>query len=166
LTDFVGLALGLGLGEPDGFADEEPPEAEAEGEGFAVEPPLLVPEPALSVAFDVAPESLAPSLESLESLESFEVLVGELVALAPGLAEGDGESDCVTHGPGAKGLLGSSAWARCGVIPMPMRTAVGMAASATALPAGTCSLVSNDLRGAAWRGPEDARVLTPSPAAG
>ncbi len=72
-------------------------------------------------------------------------------------------SDWVTQGPGLNGFLGmSSACARCGVRPMPMSTAVGMAASATALPAGTCSLVSSDLRGAAWRGPEVAVARGPS----
>lgn len=81
------------------------------------------------------------------------VLPGSPV-LALSVEEGGGVSDCVTQGPGLNGLLGSSsACARCGVKPMPISTAVGMAASATALPAGMCSLVSRDLRGAACRGP-------------
>jgi hypothetical protein len=44
---------------------------------------------------------------------------------------------------------GSSAWARWGVSPMPMSTAVGMAAMAITLPAGTWILVSSDFLGAA-----------------
>jgi hypothetical protein len=44
---------------------------------------------------------------------------------------------------------GSSAWARCGVSPMPMSTAVGIAAMAITLPAGTWILVSSDFLGAA-----------------
>ncbi|CAM5337707.1 hypothetical protein SALBM311S_08892 [Streptomyces alboniger] len=47
----------------------------------------------------------------------------------------------------------SSASARVGVSPIPMRTAVGIAARAIALPAGTWNLVNSGFLGAAWRGP-------------
>jgi hypothetical protein len=47
----------------------------------------------------------------------------------------------------------SSAWASVGVSPIPMRTAVGMAARAIALPAGMWNLVNSGFLGAAWRGP-------------
>ena len=56
-------------------------------------------------------------------------------------------------GPGANGMSLSSASASLGVSPMPTNTAVGIAASAIALPAGIWSLVSSDFRGAACRGP-------------
>lgn len=80
------------------------------------------------------------------------------VAVSLPAADADEDADGVavgvsvweTQGPALNLLLGiSSAWARCGVKPMPIRTAVGIAASATAFPAGTCSLISSDLRGAA-----------------
>lgn len=135
----LGLALGDGL-SPSGLAD---------GEG--------VPEP-----------SLAPSLPVDPDFASFPLLSVFLASLVScPLAVGDGVSDWETHAPGAKdGVEGSSAWARCGVRPMPISTAVGIAASATAFPAGTCSLVSSDLRGAAWRGPEVALTRGPSLVAG
>jgi len=47
----------------------------------------------------------------------------------------------------------SSAFARVGVSPMPIRTAVGIAARAIALPAGMWNLVNSGFLGAAWRGP-------------
>ncbi|CAM5342780.1 hypothetical protein STENM223S_04826 [Streptomyces tendae] len=46
-----------------------------------------------------------------------------------------------------------SARASVGVNPIPMRTAVGIAAMAIALPAGMWNLVNNGFLGAAWRGP-------------
>ena len=51
----------------------------------------------------------------------------------------------------------SSALASVGVNPMPMRTAVGMAARAIALPAGMWNLVNSGFLGAACRGPVLAR---------
>lgn len=95
------------------------------------------------------------------------VAVGVAVAVAEGVAvgfgfavsaglvlsSGAGSSERVTQGPGAKGMSPSSARASLGVRPMPTNTAVGMAASAIALPAGPWILFSSDLRGAACRGP-------------
>jgi hypothetical protein len=127
----VGVDFGVdfGVGDADGLAD-------GLGAVFAVDVPDAFEEAGLFSA-------LSPALSVLP---------------ADGEAEAVGLSDWETHGPGLKGFLGiSSAWARCGVNPMPIRTAVGMAASATAFPAGTCSLVSSDLRGAAWRGPGGTR---------
>ncbi|CAM5587649.1 hypothetical protein SFUMM280S_08260 [Streptomyces fumanus] len=46
-----------------------------------------------------------------------------------------------------------SARASVGVSPIPMRTAVGIAARAIAFPAGTWNLVNSGFLGAAWRGP-------------
>jgi hypothetical protein len=83
------------------------------------------------------------------------------VALAEAEAEGDGEADgssepssASTHFwySSAVRLLDegwSSACASVGVSPIPMRTAVGMAARAIALPAGTWNLVNNGFLGAA-----------------
>ncbi len=69
------------------------------------------------------------------------VLALSVVVALSAAADGAGVSDCVTQGPGLNGLLGSgSACARCGVKPMPISTAVGMAASATASPAGGVEL--------------------------
>ncbi|CAM5255765.1 hypothetical protein STANM309S_00046 [Streptomyces tanashiensis] len=91
------------------------------------------------------------------------VSVGLTVAVAVGLAlssgfavsvaSGVGSSERVTQGPGAKGTSLSSARASLGVRPMPTNTAVGIAASAIAFPAGPWILFSSDLRGAACRGP-------------
>jgi hypothetical protein len=142
--------------------------AEAEGVedavGVLVLPPpeddeLFVDELADGVGVAVA---LVPAVLSLEDDEDFE----DELALALGVEldedDADGVADSVVseHDVPEKGFFGSSsADARRGVSPMPMSTAVGMAAMAIALPAGTCSLVSSDFLGAAWRGP----VLTRGP---
>jgi hypothetical protein len=49
--------------------------------------------------------------------------------------------------------LSLSAMARLAVNPMPMMTAVGIAAMAITLPAGTWNLANSGFLGAAWRGP-------------
>jgi hypothetical protein len=85
---------------------------------------------------------------------------GDAEGDSPGVtdADGDGEADAdsggssdrVTHGPGAYGMSWlSAASASRGPNPMPTKTAVGIAASAIALPAGICSLVRSDFLGAA-----------------
>ncbi|MGW7008596.1 hypothetical protein ACWGCW_38910 [Streptomyces sp. NPDC054933] len=75
---------------------------------------------------------------------------------AEGELSGDGLSDWLTQWSPLNGFFGSSsACASRGVSPMPIRTAVGIAARAIALPTG--ARVSSDLRGAAWRGPVLAR---------
>jgi hypothetical protein len=157
---FVGLGVGAGavvgavvvpdwgaaeavgaVGAPDEPESEDP--EDAVGSALGVDVP---PEP-------VPPEAVPPEPEPSDALGEAlgsGVAVDPLVLLA--LSLGAGVSDCVTQGPALNVvLLGelSSASARCGVRPMPISTAVGMAASATAFPAGTCSLVSSDLRGAA-----------------
>jgi hypothetical protein len=141
--------------------------AEADAEGVAVGvlvlPPLeddelFVDELADGVGVAVALLLLALSLEDDEDDGDFEDALG--LALEDD-ADGVADSSVVSeHDVPEKGFFGSSsADARRGVSPMPMSTAVGMAAMAIALPAGTCSLVSSDFRGAAWRGP----VLTRGP---
>ncbi len=83
------------------------------------------------------------------SFSSFAVAEGDGVAFGDSLSLGS--SDRVTHGPGAKGMSPlSSARASLGVSPMPTKTAVGIAASASAFfPLGRWSLVSSDFLGAA-----------------
>ncbi|MFE2430905.1 hypothetical protein ACFXJ5_29710 [Streptomyces sp. NPDC059373] len=139
-------------------------EADADGVevavGVLVLPPpeddeLFVDELADGVGVAVALLLLVPSLEDDEDFE--DELALELDEDADGVADSSGVSE---HDVPEKGFFGSSsADARRGVSPMPMSTAVGMAAMAIALPAGTCSLVSSDFLGAAWRGP----VLTRGP---
>jgi hypothetical protein len=139
-------------------------EADAEGVevavGVLVLPPLeddelFVDELADGVGVAVALLLLALSLEDDEDFE--DALGLALEDDADGVADSSVVSE---HDVPEKGFFGSSsADARRGVRPMPMSTAVGMAAMAIALPAGTCSLVSSDFRGAAWRGP----VLTRGP---
>jgi hypothetical protein len=131
--------------------------AEADAEGVAVGvlvlPPLeddelFVDELADGVGVAVALLLLALSLEDDEDDGDFEDALG--LALEDD-ADGVADSSVVSeHDVPEKGFFGSSsADARRGVSPMPMSTAVGMAAMAIALPAGTCSLVSSDFRGAA-----------------
>ena len=92
---------------------------------------------------------------------------GEVLACGPALAlgsgfpeaeaEGEGESDVsgsvrTTHARIRIGRLGTGVReGERGVRPMPTNTAVGIAASAIALPAGICNLVRRDFLGAAWR---------------
>jgi hypothetical protein len=132
-------------------------EADAEGVevavGVLVLPPLeddelFVDELADGVGVAVALLLLALSLEDDEDDGDFEDALG--LALEDD-ADGVADSSVVSeHDVPEKGFFGSSsADARRGVSPMPMSTAVGMAAMAIALPAGTCSLVSSDFRGAA-----------------
>jgi hypothetical protein len=108
--------------------------------------------------------------DAVVSVDAPDVSAGlsvDLPVVALSVDDGVGESDWLTQGPALNGFLGiSSACARCGVKPIPISTAVGMAARATAFPAGTCSLVSSDFRGAACRGPEVALLRDPSLSAG
>lgn len=111
----------------------------------------------LAEGFGVA----ASSLPDASSFSSFAVADGDGVAF--GDSDSLGSSDRVTHGPGANGMSArSSARASLGVSPMPTKTAVGIAASASAfLPLGRWSLVSSDFLGAAWRGPLRSRRSSP-----
>jgi hypothetical protein len=89
-------------------------------------------------------------------------------------ADGDGESDVAAPSSraatqswysSAVRLLEagwSSALASVGVKPIPMSTAVGIAARAIALPAGMWNLVNSGFLGAAWRGPVLPRDLSTS----
>jgi hypothetical protein len=155
VVDGVGLALGVsdvvGAAVVADFGA-----AEAEGSVVAPEDP----EDAVGLALGVG-VPLAPSDALGLALGSGVAVPDPSLVLA--LSVGDGVSDWVTQGPALKDAFDgwSSACAKCGVRPMPMSTAVGMAASATAFPAGTCSLVSSDLRGAAWRGPDVIRDPAP-----
>ncbi|KPC87202.1 hypothetical protein ADL35_08455 [Streptomyces sp. NRRL WC-3753] len=74
---------------------------------------------------------------------------GSGVGVASGSADSDGSSERGTQGPPRGMSALSSARASLGVRPMPTKTAVGIAASANALPAGIWSFVSSDFRGAA-----------------
>jgi len=150
VADAVGLALGVGAAVVADFGA-----AEAVGSVVDSEDP----EDAVGLALGVG-VALVPSDALGLALGSGVAVPDPSLPLA--LSVGDGVSDWVTQGPALKDAFDgwSSACAKCGVRPMPMSTAVGMAASATAFPAGTCSLVSSDLRGAAWRGPD----LIPGPA--
>lgn len=92
-------------------------------------------------------------------------------AASPALAEADGvgeaeASSCEPSSAATQSLYSSavrlladgadallSATACVDVKPMPMRTAVGIAAMAIALPAGMWNLVNSGFLGAAWRGP-------------
>jgi len=186
----VAVALGVAL-EDDVFADEDEDDvvlltpsrffsasptpsgssgfvvelAEAEGVedavGVLVLPPpeddeLFVDELADGVGVAVA---LVPAVRSLED----ELALALGVELDEDDADGVADSVLSEHDVPEKGFFGSSsADARRGVSPMPMSTAVGMAAMAIALPAGTCSLVSSDFLGAAWRGPVPTRGPPPT----
>lgn len=94
-------------------------------------------------------EGFGVAASSLPDASSFAVADGDGVAF--GDSDSLGSSDRVTHGPGANGMSArSSARASLGVSPMPTKTAVGIAASASAfLPLGRWSLVSSDFLGAA-----------------
>jgi hypothetical protein len=87
-----------------------------------------------------------------------------------GLAEADGEalpSSAATQSLYSSAVRlfavgASSACASVGVKPIPISTAVGIAARAIALPAGTWNLVNSGFLGAAWRGPDLARDVSTS----
>jgi hypothetical protein len=148
-SDVVALGLGVGDAVVADFGSAEAVGSVAFAE--CAEDPED-PEDAVALGVGVLPE---PS-DALGLALGSGVAVPDPSSPLAVLSVGDGVSDWLTQGPALNVLDGwSSACARCGVSPMPMSTAVGMAASATAFPAGTCSLVSSDLRGAAWRGPED-----------
>lgn len=126
------------------------------------------------VALSSEPESDEPDDPALpESEASFEeVDDGEGVAFSSdGLelseADGDGEADASSPRAATQSLYSSavrlfavgapepplSARASEDVNPIPMRTAVGIATVAIALPAGMWNLVNSGFLGAAWRGP-------------
>jgi hypothetical protein len=153
--------------------------ADAEGLGVAVSLDVSLPELAeadgVGVALSSEPESdeevFPESEEPEESFDESAVDDGEGVALSSDLSElaeadGDGEAD---ESPSAatQSLYSSavrlfddgdvepplSARASEDVNPIPMRTAVGIATVAIALPAGMWNLVNSGFLGAAWRGP-------------
>jgi hypothetical protein len=139
------------LAEADAEAD-----ADAEGEGVAEEAlglgvlvPLLPLVSFLSVFFEADTEELADGLGVAVA-----VLPDLSLPPADGEADADAVSDAVAHDLPENGFFGSSsACASRGVMPIPISTAVGIAAMAIALPAGICNLVSSDFRGAACLGP-------------
>ncbi|GGN77097.1 hypothetical protein GCM10011579_058970 [Streptomyces albiflavescens] len=122
-ADGVGSAL-----SPEPESDEEvwPEDAEAEGVGSAVSLDLLAEAEGDGVA-----EALAPSSEPVTAATQ------SLYSSAVRLFDDPW----------------SSARASVGVNPIPIRTAVGIAAMATAFPAGMWNLVNSGFLGAAWRGP-------------
>ncbi|WP_246143883.1 hypothetical protein [Actinacidiphila oryziradicis] len=131
-------------------------DADAEGEGVAEEAlglgvlvPLLPLVSFLSVFFEADTEELADGLGVAVA-----VLPDLSLPPADGEADADAVSDAVAHDLPENGFFGSSsACASRGVMPMPISTAVGIAAMAIALPAGICNLVSSDFLGAACLGP-------------
>jgi hypothetical protein len=147
--------------------------ADAEGVGVAVSlPDVLSDADGDGVALSSEPESDEPVLPESElvSEESLDVSAdaeGEGVALSAessdAEAEADGEAEesrAVTQSlySSAVRLFADeepplSASASEDVKPMPMRTAVGIATVAIALPAGMWNRVNSGFLGAAWRGP-------------
>ncbi len=126
---------------------------EAPGVGVASVPESPVPEPWPLPDPSLADLSFSALSFSALSFSAFSFSAFSFSAFS--FACCSAVSGALTHGPFRKGLSGGCglAIASCGVRPMPIRTAVGIAARAIALPAGTCSRVSSGLRGAAWRGP-------------
>ncbi|CAM5272088.1 hypothetical protein SANTM175S_02544 [Streptomyces antimycoticus] len=134
-----------GLGEADGSSSPAPDDgAEEERDGDGVEVALSSSEPALPS--EESSEPLEPSWEpfsgepfassaSLSALSSGRESEASLPPLESSLSASSGWD---THGPALYRSSGRGlAEASCGVSPMPISTAVGMAASAMALPAGT-----------------------------
>jgi hypothetical protein len=162
--------------------------AEADGDGVAVSPAeelvsLLAEADGVGVGVALSsepePEPEPDDEESSEpepvsDPEPEEEADGDGVAVVSsepeGLAEADGDSlpsSAVTQSLYSSTVrlfeVGwSAARARVGVKPMPMSTAVGIAAMAIALPAGTWNLVNSGFLGAACRGP----TLVPAETAG
>jgi hypothetical protein len=148
----AGVDAALSAALPDVLAEED-----AEGAGVA-----LSPEPESG-------EEVLPGAADSDDAEGAGVAWSEdalALALALALAEADGVAvadaslpfTASTHAwySSAVRVLDvawSSAWASVGTKPIPMRTAVGIAAMAIALPAGIWILVSSGFLGAAWRGP-------------
>lgn len=129
----------------------------AEGAGCAPPPrpsPAGSPSPAEADGVGAAEGPVASSLLSLSAFLSLswssesssaatQSLYSSIVRLLSVLADD------------AEGLL--SATANVDVTPIPMRTAVGMAAMTMALPAGMWNLLNSGFLGAAWRCPDLAR---------
>jgi hypothetical protein len=143
---------GFVVAEAEGDGEAEGVDVVEEALGVGVLASLL---PDLSVFLETDAEELADGLGvEVAALPFVPLLLVDLEV------DADGESDAVAHDAPENGFFGSSfACASRGVMPMPISTAVGMAAMAIALPAGICSLVSSDFLGAACLGP----VLTGGP---
>jgi hypothetical protein len=152
------------LADADGVAVEALPPpllcADLLADGVGVDPALSSEpesdEEVLSGDEDVLAEGVGSGLSAdAEALAEEEE---EAEAEGVGLADASLPSTASTHfwySSAVRLLAGewSSARASVGVNPIPMRTAVGIAAMATALPAGTWNLVNSGFLGAAWRGP-------------
>jgi hypothetical protein len=174
LSDGEGDAVALPLSDD---SPDVPEEADGEGVGSA---PSSEPEPDASDEPDVSEEFEEELLsEDPEESEEFEESEPSLSSDALVEAEGDGVADASLPSPessraATQSLYSSavrlfdvdgdlsSARASVGVNPMPMRTAVGIAAMAIALPAGIWNLVNSGFLGAAWRGPVLTRDLSTS----
>jgi hypothetical protein len=151
-----------------------PPSLLADAEGVAVDVPLSDDLPDV-LAEDEDADGVGLALSS-EPESDEEVLPGDAEADGVGFAvsedapaleeaEEDGEADASleparasTHFWYSSAVMlfddpWSSASASVGVSPIPMRTAVGIAARAMTLPAGMWNLVKSGFRGAACRGP-------------
>jgi hypothetical protein len=162
-----------------------PPLAEADGAGVDAPPPDDVPDElfdGVGVALSPEPESgeeAVPEVLPEPACGDAEDVGSGVSADFEGLAEadddGEGEveaslelSRASTHFwySSTVRFLDDGEWsaalASVGVSPIPMRTAVGIAARAIAFPAGMWNLVNSGFLGAAWRGPVLARDASTS----
>jgi hypothetical protein len=154
-----------------------PPLAEADGLGEDAPPPEDVPDVLLDgvgSALSSEPESDEEVLPDVVSDAFPELPCGDAEDVGSGVSadfeglaeaddDGDGEDEessrASTHFwySSTVRLLDDGVWsaarASVGVSPIPMRTAVGIAARAIAFPAGMWNLVNSGFLGAAWRGP-------------
>ncbi|MFE0326659.1 hypothetical protein ACWEWI_30115 [Streptomyces sp. NPDC003753] len=160
-----------------------PPLAEADGLGVDAPPPEDVPDvlfdgvgaalsPEPESGEEVVPDVLSEVFPELAFGDAEDVGSGvsaDLEGLAEADDDGDGEAEASleslelsrasTHFwySSTVRFLDDGEWsaalASVGVSPMPMRTAVGIAARAIAFPAGMWNLVNSGFLGAAWRGP-------------
>lgn len=141
-ADADGVGVGVALSSEPESDEEESPEPEPESEPE----PEVADGDGVGVASSESGEELAEADgEALPSSAAMQSLYSSAVRL---------------FAVGA-----SSARASVGVNPMPMRTAVGIAAMAIALPAGMWNLLNSGFFGAACRGPvlTSAATAEPSP---
>jgi hypothetical protein len=165
-------ADGLGVAEP---LPEDFPDVVPEGVGVALSPE---PEPGEEVCSELLSEPVPDDLSAEAEGVGFAVSADFFppVPLAEADGDGDGEVSLESWEPPRAsthfwyssalrvGLADgwSSARANAVLSPTPMKTAVGIAARAIALPAGMWNLVNSGFLGAAWRGPVLARDASAS----
>jgi hypothetical protein len=151
------------LADGDGVGSAASPEPESDDEEVPEPEDPEEDEPEVS---EESAESEDPEPEESWSPSEADGLgfASSSLPVASALSEGDAEapSRAATHSlyssavrlfDDVLAVLSLSATARLAVNPIPMRTAVGIAAMAIALPAGMWNLVNSGFLGAAWRGP-------------